>query len=646
MSAEARVRRHFVIVVAVVVIGSLGAGGHARAATVVNDRADVLALVAQGELRLEVNEIAEGLELLRQAVAADPTNPDVTEEYGLALAQVGLTDQALEQLQKLKELSPAGEATLGVLLARSAQDASQLDRAVVHLKKGLDAVPEGQQARLVLVQSLVQLGRGDEAWTALQPLLSDRPDDPRLELLAGQTLRAKGQYDQAIEFLKRASANPDTQQRATLELVDVLAAAGRNQEAADTLGAFLKSEGATLTGLSRWATLLARAGERAKAKSVLDDVLAKDPKFRDALLLKALLDAMDGDVEGAEQLYRRALAQDPNDLQASLGLTRVLIDDRRFDDARKELKTLWAAVDAAKPRDDTACVEVAQEGASLELLDHDPAAAKPWLERLESSALDGRSLALWGEYFRQGEAFAKGLGWLENARPEDDRQATRVRAGLTAEFRFAVGDEKGASEVLQPLLAGDADDVLTALGVLERRHLYPQLVARGREALTRFPDNPDIQFILAAGLERSGAWDDAVTQFRALIAKHPDNAAALNYLGYMFADKGTNLDEAKDLIAKAVSLEPNSGAYLDSLGWVYFRLGKLGLAEKYLNEGFRLEPNDATVQEHLAELYLKQGFRAKAEAAFRRALTLKPEEAGQKERIEAKLARLAAETKR
>ena len=114
------------------------------------------------------------------------------------------------------------------------------------------------------------------------------------------------------------------------------------------------------------------------------------------------------------------------------------------------------------------------------------------------------------------------------------------------------------------------------------------LIIGHRGFAARFPDNPDIEFILAAGLERSGAWDEAVTRFRALIAKHPDNAASLNYLGYMFADRGVRLNEALQAIQKALDRDPNNGAYLDSLGWVYFRLGKLDEAEQALRRSLDL----------------------------------------------------------
>jgi tetratricopeptide (TPR) repeat protein len=81
----------------------------------------------------------------------------------------------------------------------------------------------------------------------------------------------------------------------------------------------------------------------------------------------------------------------------------------------------------------------------------------------------------------------------------------------------------------------------------------------------------------------------------------------LNYLGYMLADKGKQLPEALKMIRKAVELEPMSGAYLDSLGWVYFRMGEYELAEENLRQAVERDATDPTVHDHLGELYEKTG---------------------------------------
>jgi Flp pilus assembly protein TadD len=88
---------------------------------------------------------------------------------------------------------------------------------------------------------------------------------------------------------------------------------------------------------------------------------------------------------------------------------------------------------------------------------------------------------------------------------------------------------------------------------------------------------------------------------------NPKNSSALNYLGYMLADRGVRLNEALDLIRKAVDLDPNNGAYLDSLGWAYYRLGDLEQAERHLRSAIDRFSKDPTVHDHLADVLAKQG---------------------------------------
>jgi tetratricopeptide (TPR) repeat protein len=145
-------------------------------------------------------------------------------------------------------------------------------------------------------------------------------------------------------------------------------------------------------------------------------------------------------------------------------------------------------------------------------------------------------------------------------------------------------------------------------------------------------------FYFGAACERTGDLGRAATMFRKSIELNPDNAAALNYLGYMWAEKGTNLDEALEFIQKAVALKPDSGAYLDSLGWVQFKLGRTDEALKHLRRAAELEKGDPTVLDHLADVLLKLGQRDEAVTTLRRALEAEP----QNKSIAEKLQRLTA----
>ncbi len=129
-----------------------------------------------------------------------------------------------------------------------------------------------------------------------------------------------------------------------------------------------------------------------------------------------------------------------------------------------------------------------------------------------------------------------------------------------------------------------------------------------------------IYFLRGALQERQKHIDAAETQFRKALAADPNNALALNYLGYMLADHNQKLAEALQMIERAVQLDPENGAYLDSLGWVHYKLGQYGLAEQTLEKASMLIPTDPTVHDHLGEVYASTGHLQQAVAQWERSL--------------------------
>jgi tetratricopeptide (TPR) repeat protein len=154
-------------------------------------------------------------------------------------------------------------------------------------------------------------------------------------------------------------------------------------------------------------------------------------------------------------------------------------------------------------------------------------------------------------------------------------------------------------------------------------------------AQTRAPDllSDGFHFVHGVALERSGRYDDAAIQFEKSIQLTPNDdphraASAMNYLGYMWLERGEHLDKAEELIRKANEYEPDNAAYMDSLGWLHFKTGKVEQAltelldaEKKLKE---VEPDDAEILDHIAQAYEKSGQRSKAEEYWRRVVNLKP----------------------
>ena len=139
-------------------------------------------------------------------------------------------------------------------------------------------------------------------------------------------------------------------------------------------------------------------------------------------------------------------------------------------------------------------------------------------------------------------------------------------------------------------------------------------------AAARFPTDESILFRQGSILADADRYDDAELVFRKVLKQKPDHAEALNYLGYMFADRGQRLDEAIRLITKALDLDVHNPAYLDSLGWAYFKQGDLAEAEKYLSQAVSALPANSVIQSHFGDLLALSGRYREAVLAWLRAL--------------------------
>jgi tetratricopeptide (TPR) repeat protein len=171
--------------------------------------------------------------------------------------------------------------------------------------------------------------------------------------------------------------------------------------------------------------------------------------------------------------------------------------------------------------------------------------------------------------------------------------------------------------------AGDRDIYLNIAQVYERGRRYKEAedAARAAEVLPGQPrDNEMVWFLLGAIYERQKLFDRAEEQFKKVLTVNPRNAAVLNYYGYMLGDLGIRLDEAEALVNRALKEEPFSGAYLDSLGWIYLKQNKLGEAETALRKALEHESHDATIHSHLGDLYAKTGRPEMAAAEWEKSL--------------------------
>jgi tetratricopeptide (TPR) repeat protein len=170
---------------------------------------------------------------------------------------------------------------------------------------------------------------------------------------------------------------------------------------------------------------------------------------------------------------------------------------------------------------------------------------------------------------------------------------------------------------------------LRRLGALaQEREDWPEAIRLFVQVVELEPEDPAARFGLAVSYERGGRFASSVAEFKAILEKTPDQAEILNYLGYMYAEKGWSLDEAESLIRGALKREPLSGAYWDSLGWVHFQKGEHALALQELERALALllqaGEDDPVVREHLGDTRAKMGDLKAAQKDWRAAWKLDP----------------------
>ena len=369
---------------------------------------------------------------------------------------------------------------------------------------------------------------------------------------------------------------------------------------------------------------------------------------------KALALAMSGNLDGASAIYdlppdigiipRRATVVAHLQILAQLGDFERAGDmiERAFgEDPDPELAALRNAITAGEVPDLSRVVATPGDGISY--------AFKGLSEILQGEA-NASYLLLYAQaaqFITPHDADAQiATARLLNALGQYDA-AAQTFAQVDTDSPAFFSAEIGRAEALR--LAGRVEQAIEVLSQLTRSHpdmelshaslgdIYRQqeqfLEARAAysAALLGYPGDASIRWWLlySRGMtsERLDEWDAAEADFRASLALNPGNPSVLNYLGYSLVDRGLKYDEALGMIETAVAARPDSGAIVDSLAWVYYKLGRYQEAVGPMERAAELEPNDPILSDHLGDVYWMVGRDVEARFQWRRALSFEPEQA-------------------
>ena len=603
--------RKSLVLGAILMISTLASGEG-----VSNDHADGLPDGLELYLEARVLEsngrYREAMEAYAAAVEEAPEVNEIRLAFATFLVDVGMAEKAVEVLDGAPDPGPEGNRIVALALAQlSSRNPALLTKTEGALRLAIEGNEGDPSLLFSLAQVLQRQGKFTEAEEIVAGLRQGRPGNPRLETLHGDLLRATGRSEEAVVLYASCTDGGPFAQTCQENLVEVLVELGRPGEAGELMLDWL--DDIDLDSLMRAAVLLWEGGRLELSLETVQRVLARAPDSARAQTLEAHLLSSLGRFDEATTRLRRLLKKNPRDFDLMMAMAWSLSRTGDQEKGREWLDQAWELV---KDRPDSPeAVRCVTTAARLELISDNPLVAREWLDRAADVGKIGADyVRLLAETFRRDEQWQDGIAALVRLQPSLAGRALTEAEAMEAEFRLRLGDPR-AWRRLRPLLDDDGlENVMTGLQVLQSLERWQEVDKETAVAIDRFGENRDLIFTRAAALERLDQVEESEALFKQLVDTEPNDANAANYLGYMWADRQVRLEEALELITRAVSLDPENSAYLDSLGWVHFRLGDLAEAERWLRRAVDLGGSlgDGTIFCHLGEVLLEGGDRTEA----------------------------------
>ena len=588
--------------------------------------ADIPAELAALYLR-QKNKIPDAMAMAERALKVAPANREANRVLGIIYAgrvetdardtagdQPGgrrspstpEVDNAAKAIQHL-ELAVAGapgesDPNVRATLARLYLHRQIFDKAIPLLNDLVKQEPGWQDGPGLLMEAYAGAGRNADAIAWLEARTADEPTPPTVAALADFYEREHRWNDAAAAYLKAASISSP-------------------RNAVD-----LKRH---------YASALLQAGGRenlTKARDALTELVGGAPTDGRALYMLSQAQRRLGDGAAAERTARRVIAQNSDSPWGYYALAEALEERHQFQAVVDELAPVVNAAGAAGAAGTQRAAAASADAMDVSVLlphlgfayqalgQHDKAIAT-FEDARRRSPKDPTVAGYLAEANIAAKKYGAAIEVAKSALAENPGDLRLLRFEAQALRHNGKADE-GIS-LLEKAVKAHADDpsaYVTLAQIYSEAERGAQAVKVLQDAQSRFPDNALIAFELGAVFDKQKRFADAEQAFRKLLDRDPDNAPALNYLGYMLADRGVRLDESVGYLKKALQLEPENGSYLDSLGWAYFKKADLALAEQNLRQAADQLRTNSVIQDHYGEVLFKLGRYDDAIAAWTRAL--------------------------
>jgi tetratricopeptide (TPR) repeat protein len=583
----------------------------------------------------------------------------IFEQQYEATSNAEYATKSIEAYKKAYALDPKSQV-IGERLAEMYWKAQRIHDAVSEAQEILKRDPDNVQSRRLLgriyLRSLGDVSAGNgQSETVSRAIEQYReihrldPSDTESALWLARLYRLKNEHEKAEQVLRSILKNDPENDPAVEQLTQLLMDEGKSTEAVALLeGITAHSPSPVLLDLLGDA--YTQAHDLAKAEAAYRRAVELDPpelshqrglgqtllaeeKYPEALkVYQKLSDLMpdDADVylriaqiyrelhqlDKAEQSLVKARQYSPGSLEVMYNEAMLYQAQGRYEDAIRVLSNAVTDIKGQSPAVPSRRRSLAILYQQLGQLYRDTQNYQAAIYTFEElghlgEEEDRRARMMIMDTYRAAKDLPKALqtGKEALAKYPADPAIRTSHALLLGEN----GQTDDAVKMLRAQLHGDAADREAYLNIAQvyergRRYKEAEEAARAAEVLPgQARENEMVWFLLGAIYERQKFFDKAEEQFKKVLAVNPKNAPVLNYYGYMLGDLGIRLDEAEALVQQALKEDPFNGAYLDSLGWIYFKENKLGVSESTLRKAVERERHDATIHSHLGDLYAKTG---------------------------------------
>jgi tetratricopeptide (TPR) repeat protein len=586
------------------------------------------------------------------------------EEMVTAYGRSDMANKAIEEYRLAIEAEPAAEfLTSG--LAEFYVKTGRIRDAVLEAQDIIKRDPKNLEAHKLLgriyLRSLGDMPGGNGSDNVLklaidqyEQIVKLEPDSVDDHLLLGRLYRLNSDMQKAENELKIAvKLDPGSEEAVTtlavlytdegdtahaLQVLSAVPDTGRSAKLYSALGAAYEQRKDYKSAIEayRHAIVLDRDNLdaiRGLAENLLNDgqtdaaleqfkvIADANPEDAQTYLRIAEIYRREGKYDLAIESLKKADTMVPDSLEVPYNMAAVYQAQGRYDDAVKLLQDLLKKTEKSETASSQAdrnnrAIFIERLGMVYREQENYTAAVETFRKMLtlgDENARSGYQEII--DTYREAKQWPQATAVAKEAvqKMPGDRD---LRMVLDAQLADNGEVDKSIGDVKSFLKGGPEDrEVYIRLSIIytraKRWKEAMDALAQAEKLATKPDEKAYVSFLRGDVYQRQKMYDEADTEFRKVLSlvspADPQTAATLNYLGYMNADRGVKLEESLSFVKQALVLEPNNGAYLDSLGWVYFKLGKYDLAEESLNKAAVHMGADPTVQEHLGDLYQKTG---------------------------------------